>query len=268
LFDLLLENHFLSLAIFFVFGSLLGSFANVIIVRLPKNESVVKPRSFCRSCSKTIKWQHNIPIFSWIFLGGKCAYCKAPYSVRYPLTELLMGVAFALTFQAVGYSFTLIEYLYFVFALITCAFIDLDHMILPDKFTLSGIVIGLVGALINPEREFLQSLFGVLMGGGFLWAVAYLYYAFRGREGMGGGDIKLLAWIGAMLGWQSIPMIILLSSVVGSLVGITMAIRTKDGMKYAIPFGPFLVAATLFYIFVHGDRIGEWYLSLHGFGQT
>lgn len=258
----------LSLTFFFVLGCLLGSFANVVIVRLPQGENIALPRSFCRSCKNTIKWYHNIPVLSWILLGGKCAYCGAPYSIRYPAIELLMGIAFALTFYSTGYSYTLIEYLYFVFALITCAFIDLDHMILPDKFTLSGIVIGVIGAAINPERSLTQSLFGVLMGGGFLWAVAYLYYAFRGREGMGGGDIKLLAWIGAVLGWQSIPVVILLSSVVGSIVGIALAIRTKDGMKYALPFGPFLVAAALFYIFIHGDRIGEWYLSIHGLGPT
>lgn len=268
MFDVITTHTEFATAIFFVFGCLLGSFANVVIVRMPQNESFVKPRSFCRSCKKQIKWQHNIPVLSWILLRGKCAYCRAPYSIRYPLTELLMGLAFALTFNAVGWSYTLIEYLYFVFALITCAFIDFDHMILPDKFTLSGIVIGLLGAALNPERDFLQALYGVLMGGGFLWAIAYLYFAFRNREGMGGGDIKLLAWIGAMLGWQAIPIVILLSSVVGSLVGIGFALRTKDGMKYAIPFGPFLVAATLFYIFIDGDRIGDWYLALHGLGQT
>ncbi len=268
MFEVIAANFHVGIAIFFILGCLFGSFANVLIVRMPKGENIAVPRSFCRSCKKTIKWYHNIPVLSWILLGGKCAYCRAPYSIRYPLTELLMGIAFAATFYVCGWSFTLIEYTYFVFALITCAFIDLDHMILPDKFTLSGIVIGLIGAAINPERDFLQSLYGVLMGGGFLWAVAYLYFAFRGREGMGGGDIKLLAWIGAMLGWQAIPIIILLSSVVGALVGIILAIRTKDGMKLAIPFGPFLVAATLFYIFVDGDRIGEWYLSIHGFGPT
>lgn len=268
MFDLFTSHHELSVFLFFVLGCTFGSFANVIIVRLPANENIAVPRSHCRSCKKTIKWFHNLPVLSWVLLGGKCAYCKSPYSIRYPLTELFMGVAFGLTFHAVGYSYTLIEYLYFVFALITCAFIDLDHMILPDKFTLSGIVIGLVGALANPERSFTESILGVLMGGGFLWAVAYLYYAFRGREGMGGGDIKLLAWIGAVLGWQSIPVIILFSSVVGSLVGIILAIRTKGGMKYAIPFGPFLVAATLFYIFIDGDRIGEWYLAMHGFSPT
>ena len=268
MFEVITQYQEVGLAILFVLGCLLGSFANVVIVRMPKGESVVRPRSHCRSCGNMIKWYHNLPVLSWLLLRGKCAYCAAPYSIRYPLTELLMGIAFALTFWRVGWSFTLIEYLYFCFALISCAFIDLDHMILPDKFTLSGIVIGLIGAAINPERSFVESILGVLMGGGFLWAVAYLYYAFRGREGMGGGDIKLLAWIGAILGWKAIPMVILLSSVVGSIVGIALALRTKDGMKYAIPFGPFLVAATLFYIFINGDRIGEWYLSIHGLGPT
>lgn len=268
MFEALAAHYEICLVFFFILGCLFGSFGNVVICRLPAGENVAVPRSHCRSCKTTIKWYHNLPVISWILLRGKCAYCGASYSIRYPLTELLMGIAFALTFYTVGFSFTLIEYLYFVFALIVCAFIDLDHMILPDKFTLSGIAIGLIGALINPERAFTESLFGVLLGGGFLWSIAYLYYAFRGREGMGGGDIKLLAWIGAVLGWKSIAVIILFSSVVGSVVGIGLAFRTKDGMKYAIPFGPFLVAAALLYIFIHGDRIGEWYLAMHGITPT
>ncbi len=262
--ELLVLSPLLSASLLFILGCLLGSFANVIIVRLPAGESVVRPRSHCRECKKMVVWYQNIPIFSWLFLRGQCANCGVKFSFRYPLVEFLMGLLFALVFLATGWSWTLVEYLYFSFALVVCAFIDIDHMILPDKFTLSGIVIGLVGAALNPERSFMSAFYGVLMGGGFLWAVAYMYYAIRGREGMGGGDIKLLAWIGAVLGWPSIPIVILTSSLTGSVCGILLALKSGDGFKKAIPFGPYLVLAALFYIILHGQKLGTWYLSLHG----
>jgi leader peptidase (prepilin peptidase)/N-methyltransferase len=248
----------------FIFGAIWGSFANVIIYRLPLGQSVVTPRSYCASCNTTIVWYHNIPIFSWLFLRGKCAKCQTHFSIRYPLVELLMATLFAVAGICIGFQWFLLEALIFIFALVTASFIDIDHMILPDKFTLSGIVIGLLGAFLNPEREFISALYGVLMGGGFLWAVGYLYYVIRGREGMGGGDIKLLAWIGAVLGWRSIPVVILVSSVLGSVIGIMLTFRTKDGLQQPIPFGPYLAAATLLYLFLGGEHWADWYLSLHG----
>ncbi len=248
----------------FIYGALLGSFANVVIYRLPLGENIAWPGSRCMKCRTPVKWYNNVPIFAWFWLRGKCAFCRAPFSIRYPLVELLMATLFAAAGAALGPSYFLIEALIFIFMLITVSFIDLDHMILPDKFTLSGIVIGLLGAALNPEREFLPALYGVLAGGGFLWAVAYLYYAFRGREGMGGGDIKLLAWIGAVLGWQAIPITILISSIIGSLVGIVLAIRTKDGMTLAIPFGPYLAGAALVFLLCDGSSWARWYLAMHG----
>jgi leader peptidase (prepilin peptidase)/N-methyltransferase len=253
-----------SIALFFVLGAIFGSFANVIIYRLPMGESIVWPGSCCQSCKQPIAWVHNVPIIAWFWLRGRCAKCGEQYSFRYPLVEFLMGLLFACAIWRLGWSWTTIEALFFIFAAVTASFIDLDHMILPDKFTLSGIVIGLVGAAFNPEREFLDALFGVLAGGGFLWAVAYLYYAVRNREGMGGGDIKLLAWIGALLGWKAIPIVILLSSLGGSFVGITLALRTKDGMKRAIPFGPYLVGAAIIYWLFNGESWAAWYLAMHG----
>lgn len=248
----------------FVLGALLGSFANVIIYRLPRGESVVFPGSRCMSCAQPIRWYHNIPIFAWIFLRGRCASCRAPYSIRYPFVEFLMGILFVAAGAVFGLSWSLLESLLFIFGLVTVSFIDLDHMILPDKFTLSGILIGLGGAALNPDRSFLDSFLGVLMGGGFLWAVAYLYFMIRNRDGMGGGDIKLLAWIGALLGWKAVPVVILVSSLVGSFIGIGLAIRAKGGMKHVIPFGPYLAVAALLYLLLDGDRWSEWYLALHG----
>jgi leader peptidase (prepilin peptidase)/N-methyltransferase len=249
----------------FVVGALFGSFANVVIYRLPKGESVVWPGSRCSACGRSIRWFHNIPIFAWFFLRGRCADCGAKYSFRYPSVELLMAGLFSVAGYVLGPSYRLIEALPFIFGLVTVSVIDIDHMILPDKFTLSGIVIGLAGGALSPDRSFVDALIGALLGFGFLWSIAYLYFALRGREGMGGGDIKLLAWIGAVLGWKSIPLVILLSSLLGSLVGVTSAFRTKEGMHKPIPFGPYLALAAILYLLLAGDRWSEWYLALHGF---
>ncbi|NUN06121.1 MAG: prepilin peptidase [Bdellovibrio sp.] len=247
--------------IFFVFGAVWGSFANVIIYRLPKDESIVKPGSHCYSCKAPVKWYDNIPIFSWFILRGRCRHCSAKFSMRYPLVEFIMAALFALAYYYVGFSWTLLEYLIFIFGLVVCTFIDFDHMILPDEFTLSGIVIGLIGAALNPQRDFLDSLFGVLMGGGFLWGMAYVYYLLTKNEGMGGGDIKLLAWIGALLGWKAIPFVIMSSAIIGSVVGLVMARKQKAGLKTVIPFGPYLALGAIFYIF-GGETIALWYLEL------
>lgn len=264
MFEAFEQSHFLAAVLFF-FGILFGSFANVVILRLPQGESIVTPRSRCGKCKSLIPWYHNIPIFSWLILRGKCYKCGEKFSVRYLLVEAIMGALFALSAYRYGLSWTLLESLIFIFGLVCCSFIDIDHMILPDEFTLSGIVIGLVGSLLNPARSFLPSLYGVLIGGGFLWSVAYLYYIVRKREGMGGGDIKLIAWIGAVLGWAAVPIVIIGSSLVGALVGVLLVLGQKDAFKKPIPFGPYLVAAALAYMFLHGERLGEWYLQVHGF---
>jgi leader peptidase (prepilin peptidase)/N-methyltransferase len=238
---------------FLIFGLLLGSFANVIIYRMPAGKSVVRPRSHCQSCGKMVSWYDNIPVISWLLLRGKCRHCKAKISARYPIVELIMGIAFASVFYKVGLSWTLLEYLIFVFFGVTASFIDIDHFILPDLFTLGGMVVGLVGAALNPEREFLSSLYGVLVGGGFLLLVAYGYFWLRGEEGMGGGDIKLLGWIGAVFGWEAIPSVVLISSLLGSVVGIIVMIKSKKGLKTQIPFGPYLVLAAIMFIFLGPD---------------
>lgn len=252
---------------FFVFGAIFGSFANVIIYRLPKDESVVKPRSHCYACKQPIKWYDNIPILSWFILKGKCRNCGASFSFRYALVELITGILFALSYHYAGLSWSLLEYLVFVFGLVVCTFIDLDHMILPDEFTLSGIVIGLVGAALNPQREFMDAFWGVLMGGGFLWGMAYVYYLLTKQEGMGGGDIKLLAWIGALLGWKAIPFVIMSSAIVGSVVGLITARKQNAGLKTVIPFGPYLALGAVLYLF-GGETIALWYVDLFLPGLT
>jgi leader peptidase (prepilin peptidase)/N-methyltransferase len=247
--------------VLFFFGTLLGSFANVVILRLPRGESVIRPRSRCPKCQTQIKWYDNIPILSWLILRARCRKCGNPISARYPLVEFMMGLAFALAFYFIGWQWYLLEALIFLFGLITVIFIDIDHFLLPDIFTLSGIVIGLIGALINPERSFVEALLGVLMGGGFLWAIAYFYYVIRKEEGMGGGDIKLLAWIGAVLGWKAVPFVIVGSSLIGTAGGLIAAARNKKGMKTVIPFGPYLALGAVLYLF-GGEQIAHWYLGL------
>lgn len=172
-----------------------------------------------------------------------------------------MGISFSLAFYFIGWQWYLLEVLIFLFALITASFIDIDHFILPDVFTLSGIVIGLTGALLNPERSFFDAFLGVLLGGGFLWSVAYFYYVIRKEEGMGGGDIKLLAWIGAVIGWKAIPFVIIASSLSGTVGGALVALRASKGMKTMIPFGPYLALGAVLYLF-GGESLAHWYLGL------
>ena len=247
--------------VFALFGALLGSFGNVIIYRLPKGESVIKPRSRCQGCGHMVAWYDNIPMISWLLLKGQCRQCKMKISIRYFLVELTMALLFALTFHFIGWNFLLVDYLIFVFGLVVCSFIDFDHMILPDVFTLSGIVIGLLGALLNPERYFWEAFIGVLMGGGFLWMTAYIYFLMTKKEGMGGGDIKLIAWIGAVLGWKAIPFVIFSSALIGAVIGLYMARGQKDGLKTMIPYGPFLAGGAILYL-LGGQTLGQWYLSL------
>lgn len=238
---------------FFLFGALWGSFANVFILRWPEGESVVTPRSRCNSCKKPIAWYDNVPILTWFILRGKCRNCGARFSFRYPLVEFVMGALFALAFWRFGWSWTFAESLPFIFALVTASVIDLDHFLLPDVLTLSGVAIGLLGAFLNPDRSFWDALAGAAFGYGFLWSLAYFYFLVRKEDGMGGGDMKLLAWIGAVLGWQSIPFVILCSSILGSVGGLVVAMRDKSGMKAVIPFGPYLALAALILLFA-----GEW----------
>jgi len=258
---ILSSDSFLALLCFFLFGICFGSFANVVIYRWPKGLSVVRPRSRCPSCEKLISWYDNIPLFSWVLLKGRCRTCRTSISPRYLLIELSVGVLFALVFLFYGFQFRSLEYAYLCFGLFTISVIDLEHYLIPDILSLSGILIGLIGGIINPEREWFDGFAGALLGGGFLWATAFFYTLIRKEDGMGGGDIKLMAWIGAVLGWRAIPFVILGSSLVGAVVGLVVARRAGTGLKTALPFGPFISAAAIIYIF-GGHRLAGAYLRL------
>ncbi len=246
---------------FFIFGAIWGSFANVLILRLPEKKSLL-PGSACTKCRKPIRWFHNIPIFSWIFLGGKCAYCKKAISHQYFIVEAVMAVLFCLAFMVYGWTLFFVEMLIFIFAAVTASFIDLKHYILPDVFTLGGLCIGLLGAALNPERSFWDAVIGFVVGGGFLYLTAYVHFLIRGIEGMGGGDIKLVAWIGAVLGWQSLLFVFLVASVTGSIVGVTSASVFKRSLKEPIPFGPFLTGAALIYALADGPTMVQWMIQI------
>ena len=251
-------------SLMFVLGAVLGSFANVIIVRWPKGESVASPPSHCVRCKKKLRWFHNLPLLSYLFLRGKCAFCKAPISLRYPLVEVLMALLLSVIAHIYGMSWFCLEYSLLLFGLVVISFIDLKHMLIPNVFTFSGMALGLLGSLINPERSFGGALLGLLLGGGSLYVIAWIYTKWRKEEGLGGGDVKLLAWLGAVLGWKAIPFVVLSGSLMGSFAGLVLMLVYKKGIKTAIPFGPYLCGGALLYLLGAGDilRWYKWYLSL------
>lgn len=235
----------------FVFGACFGSFANVVIYRWPRDESFVRPRSKCPQCSKLIPFYYNIPILSWLFLKGRCAFCKNPISIKYPLIEALVGILFVLIYLTSGFTLTSLNMMIFTILAVPCFFIDLEHMYLPDVMTLPGLTIALVISFFNTNPNYMEACIGALMGGGLLWFLAFAYKKIRGIDGLGGGDIKLLAWLGALLGYQSVTFIMLLSSISGTIFGAYYLIfKDKDAKTFAIPFGPFLIIAAYLYYFV------------------
>ena len=247
--------------IVFIFGACIGSFLNVCIYRLPVSKSIVYPGSMCTECGRAIRFYDNIPLISYIWLRGKCRFCQSSFSIRYLLVEF-MGGGFAVgTYLKFGFSATALIHFGFIAALIVITFIDIDHRIIPDVISLPGIPIGFAASFIMPTTSWIESLLGILAGGGILYLVAWGYQLMTRKEGMGGGDIKLLAMIGAMVGWKGVLFTIFISSAVGTLVGVIEMIRTRQNMKLAIPFGPFLAIGAVTYVFL-GRQIIDWYLHL------
>ncbi|MFN8627446.1 MAG: A24 family peptidase [Candidatus Binatia bacterium] len=242
-------------------GAAIGSFLNVCIWRIPGGQSIVYPPSHCPSCDTAISPRDNIPLLSYALLRGRCRSCNDPISSRYPLVEGLTGIALVLLFYRFGLSPQLAVYGIFVAALIVISFIDLDHQIIPDVISLPGIVLGLIFAAVGYGPPLLDSAIGVLVGGGILYAVAAGYHALTGREGMGGGDIKLLAMIGAFLGWQAVFVTLILGSFTGSIIGIALILLQGKDSRVPIPFGPFLACGALCAL-AFGDALIRWYLRL------
>jgi leader peptidase (prepilin peptidase) / N-methyltransferase len=236
--------------VIFLFGAVVGSFLNVCIYRIPESKSVVRPRSSCPKCGSPIRACDNIPILSWFILKGKCRDCREAISPRYVIVEALTGLLLVALYLHFGISLKLAATFIFGSALIVITFIDLDHQVIPDIITLPGIPICFLLAVLVLKLNWLDALLGMLIGGGALYLISIGYRLFTKREGMGMGDVKLLAMLGAFLGWKSLIFILFISSFTGSLIGITIILIKKGDLKYAIPFGPFLSFAAICYCFV------------------
>ncbi len=250
-------------ALLFVFllGCCVGSFLNVCIYRLPQDLSIVAPRSCCPQCRAPIHGYDNIPLVSYLLLRGKCRNCGTQISWRYPLVEALSGGFAVALFVKCGFGFGFFSYSAFTAALLVITFIDLDHRIIPDLISLPGIGIGFLLSFFEPSLSVKDSLIGLVAGGGSLYLVAVAYEALTKREGMGGGDVKLLAMIGAWLGWKAVLFTIFFASLSGTIIGGGAMLAQKQGRHSAIPFGPFLAFGALAYLFF-GPQLIDWYLSL------
>jgi leader peptidase (prepilin peptidase)/N-methyltransferase len=256
-------------------GLLIGSFLNVCIFRLPRDLSVVRPRSFCPACEKTIAWYDNIPLLSFILLRGRCRHCSERILWRYPLVELATGAAFAVCVAALGVTPQAAKYSIFAAILITLIVSDMEERILPDEFTLGGIVIGLVFAWVVPLRpEFAQVILpgwdprwisvseaalGAFFSSGSIWFVGWVYMKLRHREGLGMGDVKMIAMIGAFLGLKYALLTLIAASLFGAVGGLVYIFVTgKDASTYELPFGSFLGMAALS-VAMFGEVVTRWY---------
>ncbi len=245
----------------FTIGACIGSFLNVCIYRLPHEKSVISPGSACPKCGHGLSWWENVPILSFLVLCGKCRSCGEKISVQYPLVELLSALSALALWYKFGLSSSLIIYFCFSSGLLIVTFIDIAHQIIPDVVSLPGIAIGFLSSFLLQEISWSDSLFGILAGGGILYLVSWGYYLIARREGMGGGDVKLLAMIGAFLGWKAIPLVIFLSAATGALVGSAIMALRKGDRHTAVPYGPFLAGAALISLFC-GDELTAWYLGI------
>lgn len=244
----------------FVFGAIIGSFLNVCIARIPADQSIVSPGSRCPRCETPIAWYDNVPIVSWVVLRARCRHCGERISAIYPAVEILTGALAVAIWMALGPGLAFAGYFAFAAALVVITFIDLDHQIIPDVISLPGIALGIAVSFVSPLVTPVDAVLGALAGGGLLLAVAWTYRMIRGQDGMGGGDVKLLAMIGAFLGWQSIFVTLFVGSVIGSLIGVVVMLYEGADTKLAIPFGPFLAGGALVYLF-WGDRILAFYFG-------
>ena len=250
-----------ALAALAVLGLAVGSFLNVCIHRVPRKESIVSPGSRCASCGYALRWFDNVPLLSYALLRGKCRKCGAGISIRYPIVELVTSLIFVAHYMALGPDILLVPRLLFACALIVLFAIDLEHHLLPNVITLPGILVGFAFSLLVPPGP-LSSAIGILMGGGVLWLIGEAYYRYSGQEGMGGGDVKMLAMIGAFLGWELTLVTLVLSSVLGSVTGVAVLASGRGDMKYALPYGTFLALGALVASLAGADIL-NWYIGLY-----
>jgi leader peptidase (prepilin peptidase)/N-methyltransferase len=245
-----------------LFGLFIGSFLNVCIYRIARDESVVWPASHCPQCGTPIKTWDNIPVISYLILKGKCRNCSEHISVRYPVVELLSGLLAVSLLYRFGPTIAFLIYYLWACVLLIITFIDLDIQIIPDRLSLGGIVAGLLVVYWLPVT-YKDAVGGLVLGGGLLLAIIYGYYFLTKKEGMGGGDVKLLAMIGVFTGWQGVLFTMFASSLMGTMVGIPYGLIKKGTLKAAIPFGPFLALGALIYVF-WGQQVIDWYFGFLG----
>jgi leader peptidase (prepilin peptidase)/N-methyltransferase len=238
-------------------GACIGSFLNVVIYRLPLGQSLVTPPSRCPKCGYRLKWYDNIPVFGWLLLGGRCRECKNRISIQYPIVELITAVLCVIVVWVTPPGPLLVSRLLLLFILIALFGIDLEHQILPNSITLPGIVAGLLLSIIAPPGV-RDALIGIVLGGGVLYAIAWAYYLWRREEGLGMGDVKMLAMIGAFLGWKMVLVTLVLSSFSGAIIGVGLIALQRGNMKLALPFGTFLAAGAMAAMLV-GAPLVDWY---------
>jgi leader peptidase (prepilin peptidase)/N-methyltransferase len=242
-----------------LFGAVIGSFLNVCIYRLPLGKSVVWPGSACPGCQRELAWYENIPIVSYAALGGRCRSCRTPISPRYPIVEAISAAMFAGALWYYGPSALFVSRILFGCALIVLFAIDLEHHLLPNVITLPGIVIGFAFSLVT-EPGWRDSLIGIVLGGGVLWAIAEAYYRIRHEEGLGMGDVKMLAMVGAFIGWELTLVTLMMASFAGSIVGLLLIVSRRGSMKYALPFGTFLAMGAVLAATI-GPAVVDWYIG-------
>jgi leader peptidase (prepilin peptidase) / N-methyltransferase len=240
-----------------VLGACIGSFLNVVIYRLPLGQSIVSPPSRCPRCGSRLAWYDNLPIVGWLLLGGRCRKCRKRISIQYPIVELITGFLFVLVVWLTPIGPLIVTRLLLVCILIALFGIDLEHQILPNSITLPGIVAGLLLSVIAPPG-LRDALIGVVLGAAILYAIASAYYLWRREEGLGMGDVKMLAMIGAFLGWKAVLVTLVLSSFAGALIGVALIAAQRGGMKLALPFGTFLALGALVAMFA-GEPLVNWY---------
>lgn len=250
----------MAVAVIVIAGLIVGSFLNVCIVRIPLEESIVRPGSHCRKCLAPLAWYDNIPLLSYVVLRGRCRSCRQSISPRYPFVEILTAATFVAVFNAGFEPRYLALSLLVTAAFIVITFIDIDHRIIPDVITLPTIAVAPAIAVLLGDITFIESLTGILVGGGGLWLIAWLYTLVRHQEGMGFGDVKLLAMIGGLQGWEAAVFSLVIGSLIGSVIGIALMVVRRGRLDMEIPFGPFLVIAA----FVHmlgGPQLIAWYFA-------
>jgi len=250
----------IEIILIFILGLVVGSFSNVCIYRIPKNESIIYPASHCPKCRTTIKAFDNIPLLSYILLKGRCRICKSKIAIQYPIVEFFTGLIYLIIYLTYGLSIQTLIYIILSSALIIIAFIDLNEQIVPDEISLPGIVIGFIVSFFVPYISFINSGLGVIVGGGIILIIGLAGSVIFKKEAMGGGDVKLAAMIGAFLGWKFIIVSLFLGFFLGALAGILLIVMKIKSREDAVPFGPFIVLGS-FITLLWGEKIISWYLG-------